>query len=597
LVAYARWKIAGSPLSADSADAVNQWLQAYREILPEVRCPEVSMTIVTPVFNTPGEMLIECVESVTSQTHGNWNLILVDDASDSPDTRAALEQVAELDARIRVFRLEVNVGISGATNAGLAQADGDFVLFLDHDDLLASTALDWVASVADEADLVYSDEDKIDDEGHHYSPIFKPSWSPRLLLGINYVNHLTAVRRTLLNEVGGLREGYDGVQDHDLVLRLAELDGLRVAHLPNVLYHWRMWDQATSHGADASARRRAIERRGLEMIQETLDRRDIHATARLGNGLPFNYRPVFELPETPVTVKIVIPTRDRRDLLEEAITGLLERTDGVAVSLVVVDNGSRDPSTIEYLDGLRVGQVAQIVRIDDAFNFSMLCNRGVRTGPPADHLLFLNNDVSILHRGWLQQLVGWLESGPEVVGVGAKLVSREGRIRHAGVVVGLGGIAGHYGAGLADEPELGNLHDQAREVGALTAACLLVRSRDFDAVGGFDEAFPSDFGDVDLCLRLRRDLGGVLVYDPTFPLLHHESASREVRPSGYIQTRFRHLWDEELRRGDPYYSPHLRQYTRLDPVQGRIVHEPCQLEAIPDGMTDKLCRLRPRSST
>lgn len=593
-MSYARWRFAGSPPPPETMSDLDAWLSAFRGVVPAKRRPDLSVTVITPVFNPPSRLLTECIESVIGQTHPNWRMILVDDVSSAPDTIRTLRDAAERDERIQLIRLNSTVETAAATNAGLAAADGEFVVLLDHGDVLAPTALDWVASVATEADLIYSDEDKMDETGHHHSPIFKPSWSPRLLLGINYVRHLAAIRTSVLEELGGLREGYEGVQNHDLLLRLAELPGLRVAHLPNILYHSRTWDSATD-GSAATEQERVSERRGLELVQETLDRRGIAAKAHLGTGIPFNYRPIFDAQEHPPTVKVVIPTRDRLDLLEEAVTGVLERTDGASVALVVVDNGSRDPATLDYLETLSTSGTASVLRIDDAFNFSRLCNEGAGTGPETDYILFLNNDVVIVHRRWLQQLIGWLDGDSTVVGVGTKLISQSGRIQHAGVVVGLGGIAGHYATGLLDEPELGNLHDQAREVGALTAACLLVRADDFETVGGFSDCFPADFGDVDLCLRLRHRLGGVLMYDPTFPLIHHQSASREVRSSGYIQARFRHLWDEDLRRCDPYYNPHLSPFTHLDPTGTLVIHEPNRLRDIPDSPVDRLNRVQPRT--
>jgi GT2 family glycosyltransferase len=258
-----------------------------------------------------------------------------------------------------------------------------------------------------------------------------------------------------------------------------------------------------------------------------------------------------------------MPTRDRVELLQKSVRGVLDRTDGVDVHLVIIDNGSQEHATLEYLANLRADhEQVDVVRVDDAFNYSRLCNEGAATGPEAPFLLFLNNDIEVIHRRWLQQLAGWLENDDGIVAVGPKLLFPDRTVQHAGVIVGFGGIAGHYAGYLPDQPQGGNLHDQAREVGCLTAACLLVRSNAFSKVGGFYEYLPTDFQDVDFCLRLRTELGGTLMYDPTYPLIHLQSASRGTAgaTSGYTVARMEFLWGEELGRGDPYYSPHLSMW-------------------------------------
>lgn len=540
--------------------SLDEWHEAFGSLMPGTTNPDAGFSIVCPVFNTPPDLLRQCVDSVVRQTHGNWELVLVDDASTSSVTRTELQTLEATDTRIRVEFLEDNSGIAGATNHAVSLATKSHLIFLDHDDLLAPTALSWLASVAGDADLIYTDEDKVDEEGHHHSPFFKPDWSPRLLLSVNYINHITCLRRSVFVEVGGLRPGFDGVQDHDLLLRLAEIPGLRVVHIPNLLYHWRAWAESTS---SRPASKSHVEERGVKAIQDALDRRGWAATAGLGNGSPFNYRPYFHPQPEPPLVKIVMPTRDRVELLQKAVKGVLDRTDGVDVHLVVIDNGSQERGTLEYLASLPADhERLDVVRVDDAFNYSRLCNQGAAAGPEAPYLLFLNNDVEVIHRRWLQQLVGWLESDDKIVAVGPKLLFPDRTIQHAGVIVGFGGIAGHYAGYLPDQPQGGNLHDQAREVGCLTAACLLVRSNVFSKIGGFCEDLPTDFQDVDFCLRLRKELGGTLVYDPTYPLIHLQSASRGTlgAASGYTVARMEFLWGEELGRGDPYYSPHLSRW-------------------------------------
>lgn len=235
---YLRWRAAGSP-QPTAPPTLEQWHEAYGALRP-ILTGDVTLSVICPVHNTPPGLLRQCVESVRSQSYPHWELVLVDDASTESSAQQEISRLASSDERIRLVRLEQNVGIAVATNEGAAAAEGEYLVFLDHDDVLAPTALEWLASCAGEADLIYSDEDKVFEDGTHEEAFFKPSWSPRLLLSVNYVNHLTCIRKELFASVGGLREGIDGVQDHDLLLRVSE-QAVAVAHVPNVLYHWRSW--------------------------------------------------------------------------------------------------------------------------------------------------------------------------------------------------------------------------------------------------------------------------------------------------------------------------------------------------------------------
>jgi len=532
-----------------------QRVRAYRRLTPRPRpSPSRLFSIICPVFNTDPAMLRACLRSVRRQTYPAWELLLIDDGSSDPRTRRALQRAARR-RRVRLLRHEENRGIAAATNLGVESATGEYSLFLDHDDELAPTALEWCAACAPEADLIYSDEYKIDRRGRASGIFHKPSWSPRLLLGLNYVNHLACVRTELLRRLGGLRPGFEGAQDHDLLLRLSELP-LTVAHLPNLLYRWRTWGGSVAGRAAAKVE---AEQAGLRALQEAIDRRGWHARAGLGAGSPFSYR-VHWLPADPAPlVKVVLPTRDGLRLLRKAVEGVLHRTDGVEVHLVVVDNGSAKRKTRDYLQRLAAENPhVTVLRHDDAFNYSRLVNLGASAGPEAPYLLLLNNDVIVHHRAWLQQMVGWM-ADPEVVAVGAKLLFPDGRIQHAGVVTGIGGVAGHYALEWEDAPALGNLHDQAREVNCATAACLLVRASAWEELGGFNEDLPIDFQDVDFCLRLRTRLNGIILYDPTYPLTHEQGSTRGVRraSNAYTLARMRFLWGKVIDAGDPYYNPHL----------------------------------------
>lgn len=531
---------------------VQEWLDAYGSIEPPDPGP-TRFTVICPVHDAPPKYLRKCVQSVLAQTHPHWELILVDDASSNPRTIGELDKLAGLDERIRVERLKTNLGIAGATNAGAELASGEYLVFLDQDDLLVPTALGWLSTCAPEADLIYTDEDKVE-EGRHRAAFFKPAWSPRLLLGVNYVNHITCLRTSVFRQAGGLRTGLDGVQDHDLLLRLSE-HPMSVAHLPNILYHWRAWEGSA---AGKPQDKLHIEARGIAIVDEAIQRRGWNARASLGNGAPFNYRVLFDPEPQPPLVKVVMPTRDRARLLRRAVDGVLSRTDGIRTHLVIVDNGSRAPAAIEFLDEVGKRDDVTVHTVDDAFNFSHLCNEGVAAGPDSDLVLLLNNDIEIRHRRWLLQLSGWLRD-PEVIGTGPMLLYPDGRVQHGGVRLNFGPFAGHYARTQPNRPRPSSLHDQAREVSCLTAACLLVRTADFHAVGGMNEDLAIDFQDVELCLRLAAETGGTFMYDPTYPLTHDESASRGHLGAGspYTLARMRFLWGAQLDEPDPYYNPHL----------------------------------------
>lgn len=585
VVKYRRWVAAGKPVivptppqGPPSAEAWHEWHSTIRPPAPPVG--DIKISLVCPAYNTPHELLDACVGSVIDQTYDNWELVIADDAS--PDSRVVdyIASRSSLDHRIKTIRLSENGGIARATNAAIDAVTGDYLIFLDHDDMIAPTALEWIATCAPEADVVYSDADHINEKGKRFGNVCKPAWSPRMLMSVNYVNHLTCVRTSLVRALEGIRTGFDGAQDQDFLLRLSERP-LTVAHIPNVLYSWRAWEGST---AGSSSSKPEAEQAGLRAVQEAIDRRGLNADAGLGTGLPFNYRPHFRPGSDDGLTKIVIPTRDRPDLVNRVFQGVYDRTEGVDCHVVIVDNGSRDPAALELFKRLETRADTSVVRVDDAFNFSRLVNVGAETGPVSENLLLLNNDIEIPHRRWLLQLVGWLRD-PGVVAAGPKLLLPDGRIQHAGVKILQDSIAGHFSIHQRDEPRLNDWHDHAHEVGALTAACLLVRTGAFHAVGGLDEDLAVDFQDVDFCLKLRHELRGILMYDPTFPLIHEESASRAKAGAStpYTFARMRFRWPYQLAFEDPYSSPHFGKENCLANIQAIRTTEP-----------ERLLRIQPR---
>lgn len=519
---------------------------------------EAVISIAVPVFNPPVKYLQALVESVLDQTYGRWDLCLAD-ASTQPECIAAVAAMAKRDTRIKFVRLERNLGIAGNTNAAMALASGEFIAFADHDDALAPFALTEIAKAIErhpEADFFYSDEDKLDSAGERVEPNFKPDWSPETLLSRNYICHLTVLKRTLLEELGGLRDGFDGAQDYDLVLRASER-AKRIVHIPNVLYHWRM--HAASTASNKGSKHYAFEN-GRRAIAEHLARTGIDATVDHGPILG-TYRVISHLRTQP-KVTIVIPNRDHADVLKRCLDSLATSC-YANYDVLIVENGSTAPETHAYYAEITKQPHVDILHWTAPFNYAAVNNfAAARAG--GELLLFLNNDIEAINPDWLEELVK-MAVRPGVGIVGAKLYYADDTIQHAGIVVGMGGVAGH---GHLDFPREAAGHMQrlqfAQNVAAVTGACLLIPKRVFDEVGGFDEGFVLAFNDVDLCLKVLAK-GYRVVWTPSAELYHLESKTRGPEDTPEKEARFKReydlfhaKWGEFLRKGDPYYSPHFR---------------------------------------
>ncbi len=439
-------------------------------------------------------------------------------------------------------RLLHNRGIAVASNQALGMAGGDFVALLDHDDVLAPEALFWVARLLNQhpdLDFIYSDEDKMDAEGRRVEVFFKPGWSPDLLTSVNYVGHLAVYRRSLLEALGGFRPGFDGSQDHDLALRVAETTD-RIAHIPRPLYSWRKVKgsaaaspEAKPHAYDAAERalRSALQRRGVQGSVRYERQRGTYRVRRSIVGRP--------------TVTIIVPTRDRVDLLRRCIDSIRTCTYR-QFELLVVDNGSAEAETLDYLASFG----GRVLHDAGDFNFSRLVNLGAREAR-SDFILFLNNDTEVISKDWLEAMV---EHGqrPEVAAVGARLLYPDGRSQHEGVIIGLAGGPAEN----VDHEGYFSLGEAVRNFSAVTAACMLTRRTTFWELGGFDEQLPVAFNDVDFCLRAR-EKGYLIVYTPYALLTHHESASRGRVSPPEDEARFMQRWGGLDAYGDPYYNPNL----------------------------------------
>lgn len=552
-----------------ASDDYPQWIienetQTREEILTEIEKfqyqPKIS--ILVPVYNVEKVWLKACVQSIQNQYYTNWELCLSDDASTDPNVKNVLEYCMAQDERIKVVFRKENGHISRATNSALEIATGEFIALLDNDDQLPATALFEAVRRLNqnaELDLIYTDEDKIDLEGRRFDPAFKPDWSPDLLLGTNYISHLGIYRRSIANEIGGFRPGYEGSQDYDFVLRFTEkTQATRIAHIPKILYNWRVLP--TSTAADQSTKGYAFEA-GLKAVNDALTRRNIkgYATHAAGNGL---YDVHYEILKEEL-VSIIIPTKNGYDDLHRCLASIVEKTSYPNYEIIVADNGSTEEGMFqlyqEYKD--KLGDRFNYLSIDIPFNFSKINNIAVQSAK-GRYLLFLNNDTEVISPDWISTMVSFAQF--ERVGcVGAKLYYPNRTIQHAGVILGLGGAAGH-GHHTFPQGDFGYFGRMEINVdySAVTAACMMVKKTDFQQVQGFDEELTVAFNDVDLCLKVL-ELGKNNLFAHSVELYHFESQSRGYETTPEKQARFTEeteMMTERWHRyvvNDPYYNPNL----------------------------------------
>lgn len=568
-------EVVGAPLlAAGVPDVVSQagrpsldyeaWLVSCEPAVPmETEGPLIS--VVMPTCETPKAFLREVIDSVRAQHYQNWELCICDDASTLQHVRADLDVASAAEPRIRITSNARRSGIAATTNGALAIARGEYVAFIDHDDLLHPDALGAVAAKFAEKrfDVVYTDHDCVDERGRRSQPYFKPDWSPDLFTAQMYLGHLLTVRRDLIGRLGGLRSETDGSQDYDLVLRCVA-HGAKVGHVPRVLYHWRQ--HAGSTALDAGSKPYA-HHAGRRAIQEYLDR--VYPGARVEDSAnTFCYDVRYPLDERMHQASIIIPTRDGLDLLRTCVDSLCRRTAYHNYELIVVDNGSRDPLTLQWLDSKQAQGVLRVLPGDMPFNWSVLNNLAAREAR-GDVLVFLNNDVEIIDGQWLERLME--NALRKDVGVcGPLLLYGDGTIQHAGVVVGMGGWADHIhkGSPPAHTQRYTASPMLRRNVLAVTGACMAVARDRFDEMGGFDESFIVCGSDVELCLRAYR--GGLLnVYVPEARLIHHESKTRDPRQideNDFIRSA--EAYAPYRTEGDPYFHPALDAMSTTPQLKG-----------------------------
>ncbi|WP_281641341.1 glycosyltransferase [Acetobacter orientalis] len=478
-----------------------------------------TFSIIVPLYNTPDDLFQRMVGSVLAQWYQHWELILIDDKSQHQSVRDNASQL--VDPRIKTIFLASNLGISGATNRGLAEATGDYIVFLDHDDELTDDCLFELAKCidAEDPDYVYSDEDKIEPDGRFSQPFFKPDWSPDTLMSTMYTCHVSCVRRSLLERVGTLRSEFDGSQDWDFILRVTEM-ARRISHVPKILYHWRIIPQSVA--SDLNAKPYAVDA-GRRARVAALDRRGLKGTIEAVPQLAGYFRIKYDVQGDPL-VSIIIPSKNNGTILKKCLDSIFENSHYRNFEIVLVDNGSTDTATINYLTFLHAISNVRVIRHDAPFNYSEINNIGAREAK-GSLLLFLNDDTEMISSDSIQRMAGYAQLA-HVGAVGAKLLYPDSRkIQHSGVL------------NLADGPNHAFLLTDTYNPGyfarniieydwiAVTGACLMIERTKFDAIGGFDETFPVAYNDVDLCFRLVEN-GLYNVVCPSVEFFHYESLSR-----------------------------------------------------------------------
>lgn len=547
---YVQWRA-----KHDLREADIERIRAMARVLPYR--PLVSIVMAT--YDTPDAYLRAAIESVRAQAYDVWELCIADDASTDARVRATLDTYAAIDARIKIVKRPKNGHISEAMNSALAIATGEFVGFLDHDDLLTPDALFEMALVLcanPDADMIYSDEDKIDDSGQRSEPHFKPDWAPDSFLSRMYTCHFGVYRRTMAQAIGGFRIRFEGSQDHDFVLRLTETTQ-RIHHIPRVLYHWRIHGSSTAGAAEAKPYA-AIA--GQRAVQEAIERRGEPGIVERSE-IPGIYITRYTI-RTSELVSVIVPTRDHGDDVDRCLTSIFANETYSNFEVVLVDNGSEDRASLATFErwARREARV-RIERYDLPFNFSAI-NNFASNAASGTYLLFLNNDTEVISRDWMTALLEQAQR-PSIGIVGGLLLYPDDTIQHAGVIVGLGGVAGHSQNGLhRDDPGYFGSVRAINNYSALTAACVMMRRTVFDEVGRFDETLAVAFNDVDLCLRVTA-AGYRNVYLPHVKLYHYESKSRGAESTLEKRARFaREVALMERRWAtrsapDPYYNPHL----------------------------------------
>ena len=543
------------------------WYENYRMKEPELEKQRkhcwgrpATISIVVPAFHTPEQFLRQMIESVQQQTYPYWELCIANGSPEDERMAEVLKEYTGADSRIRVQNLEENLGIAGNSNAALGMARGAFVGLLDHDDLLAPNALFEVAAALDkqkDADMVYTDEDKVTtDLSEHFQPHLKPDFNLDLLRSNNYVCHFTVIRRSVVELTGGFRQEYEGAQDYDFIFRCAEKSRI-VLHVPEILYHWRVHQAST---ADNPTSKMYAYEAGKRAIEDHLARTGTAGEVSLKKDLGF-YRVTYPVQKQEL-ISIVIPNKDQKETLERCLNSIYEKSTYRNYEIIIVENNSTEPETFAYYRSIDNKRNTRVVYWENEFNYSAINNFGIANAS-GDYIICLNNDIEVITPGWMEELLGTCQRD-EVGIVGCRLYYPDDTIQHAGIVVGIGGIAGSLFVGMK-RGHGGYLHkaDLMQDLSAVTAACMMVKREAFIKADGFEEKLAVAFNDVDFCLKVRQ-AGYLVVYDPYVEMYHDESKTRGTEDTKEKVHRFqqeieymRSRWTEILKNGDPCYNRNL----------------------------------------
>ncbi len=547
-----------------------EWVKRYDTLTDEMRVTireNISLlvakpliSVVMPTYNPKEEWVIAAIESVRNQIYPHWELCIADDASTDPAIRQILENFVRIDSRIKVVFREKNGHISAASNSALEVCSGDWIALLDHDDLLSEHALFWVADAINQnanIQLIYSDEDKIDDNDRRFDPYFKCDWNLDLFYSHNMISHLGVYKADLIRQVNGFKIGMEGSQDYDLALRCIErLNTAQIHHIPRVLYHWRVHAESTALALDAKPYAMLA---GEKALNQHLQRKGIVAKAEL---VEHGFRIHYALPSNQPKVSLIIPTRNGLKLIRTCVESILKKTTYTNYEIIIIDNGSDDPEVLRFFEKIKTDARVRVVVDNQPFNYSALNNAAVKLAQ-GTYIGLLNNDLEVITPDWLSEMVS-IALQPNVGAVGAKLWYPNNTLQHGGVIIGLGGVAGHAHCGIRrGQPGYFARAKLIQTLSAVTAACLIIKKSTYLQVDGLDETnLKIAFNDVDFCLRVR-EAGYRNVWTPFAELYHHESASRGFEDTPEKQKRFsdevlymQKQWGKTLE-VDPAYSPNL----------------------------------------
>ena len=554
----------------DTEEVYNVWRKKYipnarklKKQRAEKLDYEPCISIIVPTYKTPEKFLKEMIDSVRNQSYENWELCIGDGSVTEDTVKNVVESYQKKDKRIKMLCLSENLGIAGNTNAALSIATGDYIALLDHDDILAPDALyevvKWMNEhYKDETDVIYTDEDKVSfDLKDYFEPHFKSDYNLDLIRSNNYICHLFVARKSIVDQVGGFRKEYDGSQDYDFILRCIE-QSKHVEHVPKVLYHWRCHPGSTAANQESKmycyeAGKRAIEDHLKRMGEDDCQ---VVMTEHLGF-----YHVIYPIREQK-KVSIIIPNKDQKEILERCIESVIQKTDYKNYEIIIVENNSTTNEIFEYYKTIEQRENIRVVIWKDKFNYSAINNFGVRYAN-GEYLLFLNNDIEVIRENWLSEMLANVQR-KEVGIVGAKLLYPDNMVQHAGVIIGMGGIAGHpLSRHPADDCGYFARGIIQQNLNAVTAACMLAKKEVYEKVNGFEEKLAVAFNDIDLCLKVRK-AGYLIVYDPEALLYHHESISRGKEDTLEKRNRFEgevdymaKKWKDVLEKGDEYYNPNL----------------------------------------